>query len=185
MYAFVSNEYKAIVQTQRKLDLLMSLYTYPQFKKCDTYEEAQAYLNKSTRKFIHSGIDKYGKRTDIGYISIQYFIDGNNILANIFTSKFGFIKLANVPKNVKQDASYDVLKIKICNVVLNNDLIAHHCIAITNLLKLIDDFVNVELILPDISIFLACTKYTGKNFAIKAAQDKIASRVGEVFYTIR
>ena len=185
MYAFVSNEYRAIVQTQRKLDLLMNLYSYPQFKKCDTYEEAVNFLNNHVRKYIHSGINKYGKTADTGYISVQYFIDRNNIYANIDTSHFGFIKLVSVPNNVKQDASYDLLKIKICNVILDNSLISHHCIAITNILGLLDNFVNVEIILPDISVFLACTKYTGKNFAIKTVQSKIAGRQGEVFYTIK
>lgn len=185
MYAFVSNEYRAIVYTQRQLDFLSSVYTYPQFKKVSTTEEAQRYFNRCNRKFIGTGLNKFGKDSDIGYIRIEYFIDGKNIYANVNTSKFGFIKLCGLPSNVKQDSTYDLLKIKVCNVVLDDSLIAHHCTAIANILSLFDSYINVELVIPDISIFLALTKYSGKNYAIKRTQRILNGRMGKVFYTIK
>lgn len=185
MYAFVSNEYRAVVYTQRQLDFLTSVYTYPQFKKVNTVEEAQQFFNQCNRKFIGTGLSKYGKDKDVSYIRIQYFIDGRNIYANVDTSHFGFIKLYDVPDNVKQDSSYDLLKLKICNVILDDSLIAHHCIAITNILSLFDSYINIELIIPDISIFLACTKYDGKNYTIKRLQSVLNGRMGKVFYTIK
>lgn len=185
MYAFVSNEYRAIVYSQRQLDFLNSVYTYPQFKKVENIAEAKAFFNSCNRKFIESGLNKYGRDSETGYISIQYFIDGKNIYCNVNTKHFGFIKLNNLPKNVKQDSSYDLLKLKICNVVLDNSLIAHHCTAIVNILSLFDKFINIELILPDISIYLACTKYKGKNYSIRNLQNVISSRLGGTFYTMK
>ena len=186
MYAFISNEYRAVVTTERQLEFLISIYSYPKFKRVKSYEEARSYFSENERKVFSAGFNKFGKGYDIGYISIEYFIGGdNNIYYNIYTKHFGFIKLVNVPSNVKQDASYDLLKIKICGVVLNNGLIAHHCIAITNILKLLDDFINVELILPDISIYLACTKYRGSNFSIKQTLECIDKRFGDTYFTVR
>lgn len=185
MWAFISNEYRTICYTQRQLNFLCSVYTYPKFKKVQTKQEAKQFFASSNRDFINAGIKHYGKLSDIGYISIEYFIDGKNIYVNIFTKHFGFIKLTNLPNNVKQDASYDLLKIKICNVILDDTLIAHHCAAISNILRLFDTYINIELILPDISVYLACTKYRGKNYTIRNLQGQLNSRMGSIFYTIK
>lgn len=185
MYAFVSNEYRSVVHTQRQLDFLCSIYSYPKFKMVNTMAEAKEFFNSNDRQFFTPSLNKYGKVDDIGYISIQYFIDGNNIYVNVFTKNFGFIKLSNIPSNVKQDASYDLLKLKICNVVLDNNLIAHHCTAIRNILSLFDSYINMELILPDVSVYLACTKYKGRNFSIQNLQGVLKSRMGVTFYTIK
>lgn len=185
MYAFVSNEYRTIVRTQRQLDFLCSIYSYPKFKAVTTIAEAKKFLADNDRAFFTPSLNKYGKVDDIGYISIQYFIGGNNIYVNVHTEHFGFIKFKQLPRNIKQDASYDLLKLKICNVVLDDKLIAHHCNAIKYVLSLFDDNINVELILPDVSIYLACTKYTGRNFVISALQDTLRKRKGITFYTIK
>lgn len=185
MYAFISNEYRSIVYTQRQLDFLSSIYSYPKFKMVNTMAEANEFFAKNYREFYKPSLNQYGKVDDIGYISIQYFIDGRNIYVNVFTKHFGFIKLSNLPKNVKQDASYDLLKLKICNVILDDSLIAHHCTAISNILSLFDLYINMELILPDVSVYLACTKYKGKNFSIRNLQSVLQARMGVTFYTIK
>lgn len=151
----------------------------------ETTAEAKRFFNQCNRDFIKSGLNKYGRDSDIGYISIEYFIDGKNIYVNVYTKHFGFIKLSKLPNNVKQDSSYDLLKLKICNVILDDSLIAHHCVAIKNILSLFDTYINMEIILPDVSVYLACTKYKGRNFSINNLQATLQSRMGSVFYTIK
>ena len=185
MYAFVSNEYRAIVYSQRQLDFLLGVYSYPQFRKVETIADAKKFFNSCNREFLETNLNKYGRNQNIGYVSIEYFIDNNNIYVNIDTRHFGFIKLMDLPANVKQDSSYDLIKLKICNVALDDDLIAHHCVALQNILSLLDDYLNVEIILPDISVYLACEKYKGKNFMINRFQGAVAQRPGQVFYSMR
>ena len=95
MYAFVSNEYRAIVYSSRQLDFLLSVYSYPQFKKVETVSEAKQYFNQCNREFIKAGRNKYNRESNIGYVTVEYFIDGRNIYFNIYTKHFGFIKLYN------------------------------------------------------------------------------------------
>lgn len=185
MYAFISNEYKTIVYTQRQLDFLCSIYSYPSFVKINSTEEAKQFFIRKDRDFIRTGISKYGKQTKVGYIAVEYFIDGNNVYYNLYTEKFGFIKFTNFPSNVICDSGYDLIKLKFKNVSLNNDLIAHHCTAIQLVLRFIGDFINVELRLPDESIYLALTKYTGKNYSIKNTQSLIKGRLAETYYTVK
>lgn len=185
MYAFVSNEYRTIVHTQRQLDFLCSIYSYPKFKMVENVAEAKKFFNSNIREFFTPSLNQYGKVKDIGYISVQYFIDGNNIYLNVYTKHFGFIKMSDLPSNIKQDSSYDLLKMKICNINLDNSQISHHCVAITHILQIFGDYINIELILPDVSVYLACTKYKGRNFGIKRLQSMLNTRMGATFYTIR
>lgn len=185
MYAFISNEFKTIVYTQHQLDFLCGVYSYPKFIRIRDESEALQFFKENSRDNISSSIHKLGHRTKVGYITIEYFIDGTNIYYNVHTEHFGYIKLLYIPSNVKIDSGYDLMKIKICNVILDDMNISHHCIAILNILKLFGDTINVELILPDISVFLACTKYTGTNFKIKQLQNNLDARKGEVYYTIK
>lgn len=185
MYAFISNEYRGIVNTQRQLNFLLSIYSYPKFVKVNSELEAKKFFASCDREFLDTGIYRYGKKTDSGYVTIEYYIDGKNIYANVHTKYLGFIRLPSLPKNVKQDCSYDLIKLKVCDVNLEDELISHHCIAIRNLLGLFNEFINIEIILPDISVYLAITKYKGSNFAIKRLQSYLKKRAGEVYYTIR
>ena len=93
--------------------------------------------------------------------------------------------MGTLPSNVSQEATYDLLRVKIKNVILNDDLIPHHCLAINNILTLFDDYVNIEIVVPDVSVFLACTKYGGKDTTINRVKNFINSRPGEVYFTIK
>ena len=185
MYAFVSNEYRTIVHTRRQLDFLCGIYSYPKFKRVENMIEAREFFGQNSREFYMPSLNKFGKTEDIGYISIEYFIADNNIYVNVDTKHFGYIKLKNLPSHVKQESTYDLLRLKICNVVLDNSLIAHHCIAISHIISLFDDNINMELKLPDVSVYLACTKYEGRNFGIRNIANTLKSRLGVTFYTIK
>ena len=185
MYAFISNEYRTIVKTAERLELLLSIYSYPKFVKVKTEEEALEFFRQQDRAFIKRGALHYGGKEKCSYITVEYFIADNNIYCNIDTSNFGYVKLGNLPRNVSQEATYDLLRVKIKNVILDDNLIAHHCIAISNILSLFEQYVNVEVIVPDISVFLACTKYGGKDTTINRTKNFIKARTGEVYFTIK
>ncbi len=184
MYAFISNECRRVLISQQQLDFFMSIYSYPKFKKCNTMEEVNSFFAANDRKIFETKVKHYGKNK-VGYITIEYFIDGYNIYYNVQTQHFGYIKLRNIPDNVKIDSQYDLMKIKILNVILNDKLIAHHCIAIQQILRLFGDYINIEIVIPSVSIFIALTRYTGKNFIIRNTQGLINCRMAETYYTVR
>lgn len=185
MYAFIADEYKTVVSTQRQLDFLLGIYNKPKFKKVDTIAEAKKFWSENEKSTISSDVIRYGGANKFSYITVEYFIADNNIYVNLRTKHFGFVKLSNLPNNVKQEVSFDLIKLKICNVILDNSLIAHHCLAICNIIRLLGPYMNLEIILPDISVFLALTKYTGKNPMIKKTKNELGSRFGYTYYTIK
>ena len=185
MWAFISDNYKCVVSTQQKLDLLISFFPRSNFKRIEDMKEARDFWKFAEKKFFSTDIVKLSHKSKYAYLTIEYFIDNNNIYINMITKNLGFIKFSNLPSNISQEVSYDLLKLKISNVVLDDSLIAHHCVAICNILRLIGPLVNVELILPDVSVYLALTKYEGKNFEILRTRSELESRLGNVYFSFK
>lgn len=184
MFAVVANGIQRICKTQRQLDFIIAVYPYAKFQKCKDEDEAREWLRRNTRKYNSLRHVKYGNTSTTGYAQIEYFIADDNIYYNIYTSKVGYIRI-QADESTKVDSRYDLLKVKICNVKLDDSLINHHVIAIRRILRLLGDFIDVDIIVPDISVFLALTKYSGKNYIIRGAQKEIATRLGGVSLTIK
>lgn len=185
MWAFITDSFKSVVQTQRELEFLIGVYPYANWKKVLNITDAKRFWAQYERKYFSTDAIFLGSKDKVGYIKIEYFIADNNIYANVITSHFGFIKLKNIPKNVIQEASYDMLRLKIQNVVLNDAIISHHCIAILNIIQLFGPYLNMEIVVPDISVYLALTKYTGANYNIKKLKNELDSRLGKIYWTIK
>lgn len=187
MYAFIANGYKGIIESKQTLYIMSSIFPYPKFRKVHSLEEGIKFLERYDRGIIEPRFKNYGDTDkDFGYVTIEYFIDENDLYVTIDTTKVGFIKVSvNTPNDVAVDNRPTTIRIRISNIRLNNDLISDHCVAIQNILELLGDFVDVNLIVPDISIYLALTKYTGDSYVIRDCKEIIERRLGGVSYTIR
>lgn len=185
MWAFITDSFRSVVSTQRELEFLIGVYPYATWKKVSDVAEAKRFWAQNEQKYFSTDAIFLGTKDKVGYIRIEYFIANNNIYANIDTRHFGFIKLKNVPKNVIQEASYDMLRLKIQNIVLDDAIISHHCIAILNIMQLFGPYLNMEIMVPDISVYLALTKYTGTNYNIKKMRTKLDGHLGKIYWTIK
>lgn len=186
MYVFVANGYKGIVESKQILDVLASIYPYPKFRKVRSREDAINFLARYNRGEVQANFYNYGD-TDryFGYSSIRYVIDSKDLYVTIDTSKVGFIRVSNKgQKDVVVDNRPTMIRIKISDIRLNNDLISDHCIAISTILELLGGYVDINIEVPDISIYLALTKYSGDNYVIRDVQEIIKTRLGGVSVTI-
>lgn len=183
MFAVVANGMQYICKTPRQLDCICAIYPYPKFKKVRNKDEAYAWLKQNSRSVASSSFSNYGDTAKSGYAVVEYFISDNTIYANIFTENIGFIKIPPT-EGVAIDNRTDLIKVKIKNIVLDDMVINHHILAIRRLLKLLGDFVDVNIKLPDMSIYLALTKYRGENYMIQAAQKEIRQRLGGVSFSV-
>lgn len=183
MYAIVANGIQTIVKTSEQLDVILGLFPYPKFQKVNTEVEGREWIRNNSRISYASDIRNYGETSKYGYAEIDYFISNNNIFYNVDTSKLGYIRVES-SDNVLVDSRPELLKVKVLNVVLDNSLIAHHVIAIHRVLVLLGDYVDVSINVPDMSVYLALTKYTGTNYMIKRTQDLIKRRLASVSFTV-
>ena len=185
MYAVVANGIQTICKTQRQLDTIAAIYPYPKFRKFKEETEAREWLRQNTRSMNIISYNQYGETVSSGYAKIEYFIDADCVYYNIRTEKVGFIKIWCDEEDVKIDARRNLIKVRVCNLQLNNKLIFHHILAIRRILKLIGEYLDVDFVVPDSSILIAATKYTGSNYIIKGLQRDIAERLGGVSFTVK
>lgn len=185
MFAFVGNGYAAIVRTKRELDRLCLLYQYPKFKKCSTEESAREWLRRNSRSICTTNLQRYGDTSYRGYVDIEYFIDDNFVAYNLDISKVGFVKIRCDDKNVVFTSTNDYIKVKVCKLSLDASLITSHLIAILRALRMVGDFIDVNINVPDMSVVLACTKYIGNNYVIKKLYKDLHTRKGGVSFTLR
>lgn len=183
MFAVVANGIQTICKTQRALDRIIAIYPYPKFCKCKTREEARAWILRNSRSFSGLARERYGNTARSGYAKIRYAIVENGVDFDIDTKRVGYIKVPSEEK-VLVDSRKTSLKVLVRDIKLNDESITHHIVAIRRILKLLGDFVDVDIVVPDISIFLAVTKYSGKNYVIRGLQKDIESRLGAVSLSI-
>lgn len=185
MFAVVANGIQKICTSQRALDLIMAIYPYPKIAKCRNEEEAREWLRRHSRSSSSRNIKKYGDTANRGYASVEYFIYDNNIYYNIDTTLLGYLKIENTADNVVIDARPNLIKVQITNLAVKDELIIGHVIAIRRILKIIGEFIDIDIVVPDMSIYLAATAYKGQNYMIKGLQKDIATRLGGVSFTVK
>lgn len=180
MWAFVSNEFQGIVKTRDTLRLYSTIYSYPTYKKVADEKEAYKFIASKKRKFYHGLSKDLSWIKDSGHIRIEYFIQDNSVYANLYTDKFGYVYLSNKRRNMKQTVSYDLIKVKLENMMISENSIQGNCFAIMSILNLFSSFINVVIVIPDLSVYLALTQYTGKNRSVRMIQDELKCREGKV-----
>ena len=74
MFAVVANGVQAICHTQRQLDTILALYSYPKFKKFSKEEEAYEWIRQHSRVNYTSCYNQYGDTMGIGFVSVTYSI---------------------------------------------------------------------------------------------------------------
>ena len=183
MYAVVANGIQTICYNQRQLDNILTIYPYPKFAKVRDVDEGRAWLRQHTRGLNDYVFEKYGDTMCRGYASVSYKIHEDSTEYEIDTSKLGFIRIGE-HKNVITDSRSDYLRVIVEGTNLNEDIIQHHVIAIRHIVKLLGEFVDLNIIVPDISIYLAIEKYTGKDYIIKSAQREFKNRLGCLAITV-
>lgn len=186
MYAFVSNEYQGIVHSRTVAQVLADIYSYPVIQYVRTPEEGYDFIKRKNRKFYINDTKQAGWKESTAYLRIEYFVAEDTVYANIYTDHFGYVYLnLKGKKDVKQSVTYDLIKVKLTGRRLREDSISSHCLAIQNVLHLFSPIINVQIVLPDISVYLALTRYTGRNGVIRGARRELDTRIGKVMLIVK
>lgn len=184
MYALVANGIQTICKDYRQLQALTALYPYPKFQKCNSMEEGRKWLRANARRVHSVAFENYGDTAVAGYICIAYEIREQGVAYDLDLRLVGYVKI-HAEDGMLIDSRKDSIHIEVNDVELKNELIVHHIIAIKRILRVLGEFVDVNIIVPDISVYLAVTKYTGRNHMIRGLQSDIERRIGAVAVTVR
>ena len=184
MFAVVANGFQGVCKTQRHLDMVIALYTYPKFKRVSTDEEAVRWIRENARSFHSNKCIQYGNTASAGFLNVRYRIVDTRIEYSVDTNVVGFVNTYNKNKDVVIRSGINNFDVIIENVVLDDEKITSHIIAIKRILNVIGDYVDVNIVVPDMSVYLAVTKYRGNNYIIQSLQRDIDNRLGGISFTV-
>jgi hypothetical protein len=181
MYAVVAPGLKGIYDNPRSIDKITALYPYAKYRKFRTEEECWKFLNMYENNHSIDEVYNYGSTFPQHFITMEYFIR-SSLYYNYRTDKVGYVRIVSQDAIVENCAG--LIKARVDNVVADNNLISGHMIAIFHGLKTIGSWLDVNIIVPDHSIFYAINSYTGNNRVIERVRRHIKERQGEVALTL-
>lgn len=186
-YGFVGGPIRTVFRDFKFVERAALIYPYSSYRKF--WNEGSAWnwvMSRPHRKMeVPESIYKYGNLFNSHYLTIEYFIDEERVVANVITKKLGNVKLYSEDPNVVILNKTNRSEIEIKSLKLNPDLINSHLIAIVAILDLVGAFVDVEVILPNHSIFFALTRYSGTKKSVIRLVDRIKRRQGEIAWTLK
>lgn len=183
MFAVVAPGLKGIYEDPATIDKILALYPYTKFRKFATEEECWDFLNRFENNRGVEVITNFGDTFDFQHVVMTYYIHNSNLYYNFDTKGLGTLRLSS-DKAVIENRT-NLVKAMLPNVIVNPNTISGHIIAIYHGIQLLGDYIDVEVVVPDHSIFYAMHSYTGDNRAIRRLRNYTAERVGKVSVTLR
>lgn len=184
-YAVIVPGINTVFDKWQDVERICALYPYPKYRKFKTTEECWEYVHRHTTKRVYTDITKYGDTFDKMYVTMEYFIQSDCVCYNFRTNKIGYIAIDNKVPNVVVNNRNGVITAKMKDIYLNNDIISNHLIAIWNGLNILGDYVDVDVKVPDHSIFYALMTYKGSNRSINRVRDYIDQRFAKVSVSMK
>lgn len=183
-YGYVGPGIHGVNQDFQMISKLKTVYPYLKFRKFYTEEKAWEFVHRYGKRKELSAIIRYGNVFNTHYVTVDYYIKEDAVYYNVHTKKLGYIRLVSTDDNISIENRVHIIKVKISNIYLNNDLVSSHAIAIYHILRLLGSYVDVELKVPDHSIYYMLTSYTGTKSSLTRVLKYIDSRKGEIAITV-
>jgi hypothetical protein len=184
MYAVVAPGFSCVYSNWADVERIKALYPYPKWIKCHSEEEARAWIKRNSYGKHLTGIYNYGNTFRSLYIDAKYKIGDGCIYYVLDCSKVGHIRIHT--KDVFVEYKGSKIYIKLPNIYVSNETTAGHMSAIHNLLKILGDYVDVNIELPYYSLFYCLTVYSkGNNRPVQLVKNLIEQRLGAVALSLK
>lgn len=184
MYAVVAPGLSCVYTNWRDVERIKKLYPYPKWVKVDSEEAAREWLKRNTYGHNLSTINKYGNTLDDLYVDAKYKIFKDCLCLVYDTSRVGEIRLPKSRNLIEYKPGK--IYVRIPDIYLSEESIVGHMSALFNLFKTVGDIVDVNVELPNYSIFYCLTGYSkGNQKSIFTVQNLIRNRQGAVSYSVK
>lgn len=178
-YGVVAPTIHTVYREYTEVKRIITLYPYAKVRSFRTETEAWNFVRRNLNNYELLKLTKYGDTFDEMFVRMEYFIGKDSLFYNYDTSKLGSaIRIVNSKAIIEQTVNSAVVEIP--GLSVNPNLIYGHIIAIYHGLDVIGDFVDVDVVVPDHSIFYALNSYTGNNRVLNRVLTRIKSRLGHL-----
>ena len=184
MYAVVAPGISCVYTNWSDVERIKSLYLYPKWIKCFSEEEAQAWIKRNSYNRHLSRIYNYGNTFKNLYIDVKYKIAPDCIYYRLDCKRIGNVRIRAEDVLIEYKGSN--IFIKLPNIFVSNETVAGHMSAIHNLLRIVGDYVDLNIELPYYSLFYCLTVYSrGNNRPIQLVKNLIDNRLGAVALSLK
>ena len=183
MYAVVGPGVKGVYREIRDVNNILLIYPYAKFRKFQTERECWDYIHSHTPRRMLESITSFGRAFPVCRVIMTYYIHGERTYYNFNTKFFGTLRLTKPVDEI--DIRADRISACVNTPGLDNMSISSHLLAIQYGLILLGRLTDVEVIVPDHSIFYAIRSYTGTHGAPKRLREFIEGREGQVSVTLK
>lgn len=184
MYAVVAPGLQGVFYQWKDVERIHALYPYAKWGKFTNETDVREFIKRNTSHHVVKQLYNYGDTLSDLYIDAKYRI-GDNCLYFVFdTKRVGRLRLLAKDSIVEYRGSK--IYVKVLNIKLSDMTISSHMSAIYTMLKMLGDFVDVNIELPNFSIYYALTTYAGnRSRAIQTTKTFIQQRLCKVAYTLK
>lgn len=181
-YAIVAPGVSGVYDNYQYIKRIKTLYPYCKFRTVVDEEAGWEFVRRyrNLHKFVQ--LYKYGNTFKTMCVCMEYFIYNNSVYYNFRTEKVGNIKLCKEGANI--DHRYGLIMVELPNMKLNKDTILGNLIAIFHGLDLLGDFLDVDITIPNHSVFYSLMTYSGSDRRILRVREKIENRLGNISLTL-
>ena len=184
IYAIVAPGISLQTRDWRQIERIRALYPYPKWKTCRDEQEATDFIRRHNLKKSLSTLKNYGDTVRNLYLTVEYKITPNNIFYKMDTKHCGRIKVKQLPDNLVQYEK-NMIYIRVEAIKLNPDMLSSHMAAIYNIYDIVGDYIDVNVLLPNFSVYYALTSYTrDKVRSVKMTKDRINKRLCKTGYSL-
>lgn len=183
MYAVVAPGLRGIYEDPAVIDRILALYPYVKFRKFETEQECWEFLARYENRRGIDEITNFGDTFDKHHVVMEYFIKCDTLYYNFDTRNLGTLRLRS--DNALIQNRTHLITAMLPSVRVDPSTISGHVVAIYNGIKLLGDYIDVEVLVPDHSIFYAIHSYSGQNRTIARLRSYMSERVGKVSITLR
>lgn len=184
-YAFIAGNIATVFDNWEAVDRIYRLYPYPIFRKFKEQEDAWNYVNTHRLTYSIDSVSSYGDILSYPRIRMSYMIRDDMVVYEMKPTGIHNMRFTNTDPLIKIDYRSKITKVVIKNINLNPDLITNHLIAIANGLKVIGNFIDVDIVVPNHSIFYVLTAYTGEDRRFVSLLSRIKNRAAGYAVTLR
>lgn len=183
-YALTGHGVCGVYFNWKEVEELAAIFPYCRYRKFKTEEECWEFVNRYRSSKKSLSMTKYGNTFDNIFVRMSYTMSEDRMYFNYNTEHFGRIRLDATDKQIIQYTAKYVLVQEPSSIKLDIDTIISHLEVINRGVEILGELVDVDIVVPDHSIYYALTAYNGDDEVINTLKNKIHNRLAEVSFTL-
>lgn len=183
-YALVGHGIYGVYFNWKEVEELATIFPYCRYRKFKTEEDCWEFVNRYRTSKCSLTMTKYGNTFDNIFVRMSYTMSKNRMYFNYNTEHFGKIRLDKQDNQIIQYTARYVLVEEPCDFDLDRQTIISHLEVINRGVEILGELVDVDIVVPDHSIYYALTAYNGDDEVINTLKNKLHGRIAEVSFTL-